>query len=117
MQVKTVKATVRKAVEKQGGWYTIELGAEATLTKGEGEKWEEHQADLVAKLREDVVLAMRGHRPNSQQPAVPAAKTPATPATPATLEAAATPEAATAMQVPANHQQNGSKPASSDTPA
>ena len=108
MQVKTIKATVRKAVEQQGGWYTIELGAEATLTKGEGEKWEEHQADLVAKLREDVVLAMRGQRPKSQQPAAPAVKTPAVPETP---------EAPEAMQAPANHQQNGSKPVSSDTPA
>ena len=64
MQVKTISATVRKALEMQGGWYTVELAAEATLTKAESKDWEEHQADLVMYLREDVSLAMVSKRPN-----------------------------------------------------
>ena len=78
MRVKTIKATVRKAVEGQGGWYTMELGAEAELTKPESERWEEHQADLAMDLRKNVALALKGQRPSYQQPALPPSQTPAT---------------------------------------
>ena len=63
MKVTRITATVRKAREVQGGWYTVELGAEADLTDEESESWEEHQADLVKLIREDVASAMMGRRP------------------------------------------------------
>ena len=63
MKVKRITTTVRKAREVQGGWYTVELGAEADLTDEESKDWEGHQADLVKLIREDVAHAMMGRRP------------------------------------------------------
>ena len=76
MQVKTVSVHVRKAQEIQPGcWYTLELAAEATLTKTESEHWQTHQADLAATLRGNVNLALRSKRPASEQKAIPEFKT------------------------------------------
>ena len=66
MQVTTVKATIRKSAEHEGGWSTIELGAEATIAHSDD--WRTAQVQLYHHLVDQLTAIWRpGHQAQPAQ--------------------------------------------------